>query len=258
MLGTTEKEGLTIDELDSETRKEAFAHLREILWDPRWFEETLFKSILEEEGFPTGKIYWSLGYVQGDGVSWYGTVDVEKFLRKNRIWTRYKDLEPFAAVSISGESVRGPGSMEVELELTGGWESFVPAPLAQKMEEWDRQETRRWSEIEQARRAWAAGVPTGVKEWRPLRGPQPTYQPQELPAWYQEGLNQAEANQVAFEAHAKDLKETIQSRTNELSRELQRVGYAEIEYQESEVFLRDMIEANDYRFGEEGHLVRRN
>lgn len=42
----------------------------------------LFSRELDEWGFPTDKIEWSLGYSQGDGVAFYGDVDVQAYFRK--------------------------------------------------------------------------------------------------------------------------------------------------------------------------------
>jgi hypothetical protein len=39
-----------------------------------------FKYQLEEQGLPTDQVYWRLGYSQGDGVGFYGKVDLKKFL----------------------------------------------------------------------------------------------------------------------------------------------------------------------------------
>lgn len=58
-----------------------------------WRNDSLYEQFadkLREWGFPTEKIEWSLGYSQGDGVAFYGPVDVETYCKKVGI-----DSSPF-------------------------------------------------------------------------------------------------------------------------------------------------------------------
>lgn len=52
----------------------------------------LFSERLDEYGFPTDTIEWSLGYSQGDGMAFYGSVDVNAFLRKIKQVKRFRTL----------------------------------------------------------------------------------------------------------------------------------------------------------------------
>lgn len=52
----------------------------------------LFSLDLAEYGFPVDSIEWSLGYSQGDGVAFYGTVDVEVYCRHEGILRRMRPL----------------------------------------------------------------------------------------------------------------------------------------------------------------------
>lgn len=47
-----------------------------------------FKQRLEEKGYPTDDIRYSLNHCQGDGMAFYGTIDLEEFIEK-----RHKELE---------------------------------------------------------------------------------------------------------------------------------------------------------------------
>ena len=47
-----------------------------------------FKQRLEEKGYPTDDIRYRLNYCQGDGMAFYGTIDLEEFIEK-----RHKELE---------------------------------------------------------------------------------------------------------------------------------------------------------------------
>jgi len=51
-----------------------------------------FQYHLEELGLPKDDIRWRLSCSQGDGVAFYGDVDVEEYLTKNKIKTKFKKL----------------------------------------------------------------------------------------------------------------------------------------------------------------------
>jgi hypothetical protein len=52
-------------------------------FDPRILND-LFKERLEEVGLPSDDIRWSLNYTQGDGVAFYGQIDIKDYLAKNK------------------------------------------------------------------------------------------------------------------------------------------------------------------------------
>jgi hypothetical protein len=51
-----------------------------------------FQYVLEEKGLPSDKVHWRLSCCQGDGVAFYGSVDVEEYLTKNKLKTKFKKL----------------------------------------------------------------------------------------------------------------------------------------------------------------------
>lgn len=64
-------------------------------WNAEWENENMkymFEQYLEERGLPAEKIEWSLGHSQGDGVAFYGDIDVEKCLRFMKKWNKYRHL----------------------------------------------------------------------------------------------------------------------------------------------------------------------
>lgn len=73
-------------------------------WNAEWEGENLsyqFELILEEQGFPTDKIEYSLGHSQGDGVAFYGSIDVNHWLTVNKRLTYYRTLrtyDPYARI----------------------------------------------------------------------------------------------------------------------------------------------------------------
>ena len=52
----------------------------------------VFAETLKEWGFPHDQVEWSLGYRQGDGVAFYGTIDVLTYLRKTKQTTKFRSL----------------------------------------------------------------------------------------------------------------------------------------------------------------------
>jgi hypothetical protein len=82
----------SIEELSEEAQEKAIDKLRELDYfgiDSREIEED-FKQTLEERGLPTDNIEFSLGYSQGDGVAFYGDIDVEKILKDIGEWDEWE------------------------------------------------------------------------------------------------------------------------------------------------------------------------
>ena len=112
---------MTFDELDEQAKEKARAWFRNRPMDFESEDLTqMFKEDLQELGYPTNDVRWSLSFSQGDGVAFYGIVhEVEKILTRLGL----ADLVDFnAGVDINIEKV-GPGnydhynSMEVEVRL---------------------------------------------------------------------------------------------------------------------------------------------
>ena len=59
---------------------------------------------LSERGLPSEDIRFSLSYCQGDGVAFYGEVDVPTLLRKYRVLSRYRSILDHVIVSLSPNS----------------------------------------------------------------------------------------------------------------------------------------------------------
>lgn len=51
-----------------------------------------FIEVLKEWGFPTDDIEWSLGYRQGDGVAFYGPIDLDTYAKKTNTIKRAREL----------------------------------------------------------------------------------------------------------------------------------------------------------------------
>ena len=210
------------DELSKEAKKRALEAAREYF---AWHDtdsqnlSDFFKERLDEVGLPNDKVWWDLGYSQGSGVSFYGTVDLDEYLKKNGLVEQYGDLAEVADVRIEGENhrFRGPKSMDVEVELTTNEEDVYRAKYGKDLEERRRR---------------------SLKDWRPHEGPDP---------WV---LASAELKRL--ETLTERLKAHLEDHVEDMAREFAKAGYAEIEYQGSEENLVDLIEANEWEFLEDG------
>jgi len=79
-----EQEVFKYQELSSEAKEKARDHYRESMFDADHISEQ-FKSILVERGFKDSggafDVNWSLGYCQGDGVCFWGHIDLPTFFK---------------------------------------------------------------------------------------------------------------------------------------------------------------------------------
>ena len=93
-MRTQEIELFCITELDEEAKTKAVEYLRDSDYygaDTGEIEGPV-KDKLREYGLPTETIEWSLGHSQGDGVAFYGDIDVQKLLMNIGEWSKYSWL----------------------------------------------------------------------------------------------------------------------------------------------------------------------
>jgi hypothetical protein len=71
-------------ELSDKAKKVALEAVRKLAADDDHSDEITedFKTRLDELGYPTDDVNWSLGCCQGDGVAFYGTVDRERVIAR--------------------------------------------------------------------------------------------------------------------------------------------------------------------------------
>lgn len=247
--------GYTLDQLSPEARKRALEELRETDFDRSDELKDLFHNDLEMEFFPTQKIYFSLGYTQGDGVSFYGPFDdLKAFLKEHKLWTRFKKLEPYISVQIDGgrySSAFGPGTMHVEYELNVGPEDLIPESISDDIAVWEKEERARYRqwEVKTQRRL----PKEGPKEWRP-KHTEP-FEARPRPPRFRKAEERARAKTAFMEKEAEELQAEIQDLVEDMSWRLEKMGYGEIEYWDSEEYLTEMADANDYKFSKEGEWL---
>ncbi|MCY7345868.1 MAG: hypothetical protein LH614_06555 [Pyrinomonadaceae bacterium] len=163
-------------------------------WDDAEFLTEDFKMQLAERGFEETKVYWSLGYCQGDGVAFYGRVYPESLMEKD---SQTKRL--IAALHTAGDSLY--------IEITGEnghyhhWNSMTV-------------------EIEFESETDDEDLPARLKIARPV-----------LRENFEEHLNE---------------------RIKEISRELEKFGYAEIEYAHDEDAIRDELGEREHLYEKDG------
>jgi hypothetical protein len=279
----------SFDELSPEAKEKALEDYRSDAWDQTdvdWLTED-FEQVLEEKGLPNDKVYWSLGHVQGDGVGFYGPLDVEDYLKKNGLMRRFSKLVPFVSAKITGEHGRyhGPGSMDMEIELHGGPEDLVPDKLRDEMQEWQRDRSRlfeRWhgkvAEIQRQRMApviewerrrgeWEKKRGTGPKEWAPgSPGPwkptpfdiplPPRPEDPSEPEKLKDAREKAEQEWTELESLVHEFEAHLKEHVDDVAGDLAEIGYAEIEYRTGDEGIAEFFMANEWRFLEDGVRLR--
>lgn len=112
-------------ELSEDVQEKVIENNREVRMNDECYTEQIsegFKETLEERGLPTDTS-WSLSNCQGDGVAFYGSIDLVKFLKYNRSYTRFKKLLDNA---------------EVSAKIIGtGYNSFCMNVSVDEYHEWD-------------------------------------------------------------------------------------------------------------------------
>ena len=83
-MRTTSVKLYNIKELKPDSRAVAVEYLRTNDYFGAGEHEitNAFKETLKEYGLPTETVEWSLGWCQGDGVAFYGDIDIKKLLVK--------------------------------------------------------------------------------------------------------------------------------------------------------------------------------
>lgn len=168
--------------------------------DNAYFDSSLITELyqreLEELGYPTDNIEWSLGYSQGDGMAFYGTIDLDAWTKATKTRSKFKALR----------------------DKDGRW--MVSAELSKNSYGWHYSH---WNTMDVE------------VQWTPEDySKDPT-------------AKQSEAMNALYAA----LKEHVQ----DTSRRLERLGYDEIEYQQSDEVVAETLIVNEYEFTEDGKPV---
>lgn len=264
--------------------------------DAESLSETFANDLADHFGLGDMEVCWSLSSSQGDGVAFWGKVNVEKFVEteiertKSPEVERFRKIVPFVSVKIlhSGRYCHEM-SMELESNFHGGPEDLMPDPVGQEYMNWwydNSAKQRYWSEekykITEARRnpvaywekqkekwerkklqpfkgkdspkAWAPGQPGPMPSELNLEmPPQPS---QEMPAHLRAALDEAEREWPVIEKTAAEFESYLLERIREISRELEEMGYSEMEYLRTREFMEQRIEDRGWTFLEDGRRYK--
>jgi hypothetical protein len=204
------------DELSPEAQAVAIEKYREGM-DWQFESEGVTENIkikLEEAGLPTDDVEWSLSYCQGDGVAFYGYVDMAKVARRvleGEALELYKLIEA-EDLTISAKLYRNSfghhyshyNTMNVEID-GDSIDTIITYIKDTKTEN---------------------GLTT--EEW-----------------------DEAYAK---LEAFLEELETAIKEDVQTVSRQLEREGYEHLEYMQSDEIIKENIEANEYEFTADGKM----
>jgi hypothetical protein len=196
-----EVELFTFDELSKKAKARAikdFADDPEKTWDyddSERLTEMFEEDLKEHYGLGKLEVNWSLGYCQGDGVCFHGTVDIPKFIKAEKQMKKFQKVVWLDGQGLISAQITNRerqychyNSMAVEIDFRGGEEVG----------------------------------PKGPREWSPRA------EPEDL-----------EKLVVEFEEYLKE-------RVKEISREMEKSGYEEIEYHRSDDYISELLESRDY------------
>lgn len=119
-----------ITELEGRAKEHAMDKLRE--WESETANETFqedlnsyWKDKLEKQGFNEVEFQYSLGYSQGDGVSFTSTLDVKQFLKAHKlqkefpiIWKYYEEIYVDAWIKRTGHHYVHSNTVDAIVEVT--------------------------------------------------------------------------------------------------------------------------------------------
>lgn len=149
----------------------------------------VFAERLAARGLPSDDVRWNLNYAQGDGVAFYGGVDLDTYLRARKRLTKYKKLAPIL------------DDIAVVIEKNRDFHTY------------DHYNT----------------MIVDVQTYGELT--------------------------AAQERLVEELEAEIADDVKDVSRELEKIGYDEIEYRTSDEVVADNIRANEYEFNATGERI---
>lgn len=279
------KEEFKFEELSEEAKEKAIKDWREngYEWDSFEVEQLTesFKEVLKEKGFEDDvEVNWGLSYCQGDGVCFSGRLELARFLDQEG-FRKYKEMAPYLYVKV--KNARGNychwNSMDVEVELEGvRTEDLLSSDLKDEYADVSYKNSsmiRKWQEEKHAVldqkyydvKQWESRTsryPKAPLFWHPDMAEKP--EPLDIPipeepeqiepsARLKRALETAQRKLDRMEAKLPLLEADVKEWVEDTSRELEKMGYEEIEYRSSDEVISDTLIANEYEFSEEGERL---
>lgn len=279
----------TIDELSPEARARAIEKFRTHAFDDHDAQMLTkeFETILDERGILNAKANWSLGYSQGDGVCFSGNVDIAAVIEINKL-EKFSTLSWLNNEGHISARVRSDdhrychwNSMTVDVELTGDAGSLFTKSQREELSDWEFDQAkayedyrREWHlvkernerpirEYERLEKEWLRHGGTGPHDWSPrfrhpgskparLTEPYPSEPIVPKPPDLQTALDEAAARWKGIEILTNEFEKWLAEWVKGLSRELEKIGYAEIEYRQSDEAIIEFFNGNEWEFLEDG------
>jgi len=194
-----EVELFTFDELSKKAKERAvkdFGDDPENTWDDddaHMLTELFETDLKDHYGLGNLKAWWSLGYCQGDGVCFEGSVDIPGFIKAEKQEKRFQKIIGLAEEGLLFITIKNRGrschynSMEIEVDFRGDDES------------------------------------SGPRDWSPRGG-----------------------------QSVSDFEEYLKDRVEEISQEMEKAGYKEIEYHRSNEYIEEILENRDWEYTKSG------
>ncbi len=208
----------TFEELSDAAKKKALDYYRNLQHE-HFDSDNLtdqFKDLLKERGFSERvEVWWSLGSCQGDGVAFSGSIRLEEFFK----WAG-SDEHPEYTERMK-EAVK-------KFSLLGPYVRVVVTHEG-RYYHWNSMEVELQYDEDEIKTASGRAARHGPKDWRPR----------------QEKLADLTGLIPEFQKY-------MEQWVKDTSKELEKYGYAEIEYQASDDYVREFIDANDFEFYEDG------
>ena len=234
-MQTVQIKTFKFNELEGAAREKALEWGRECCQEDYEFITEIFKEQLIDRGYDLSDIRWSLGCCQGDGMAFYGQVDLDILAKKDShvmhllrkaarlVKIRYRTYP----VSPDCEAAQSTDCWDFTVSIASNhygdhYNHFNTMSVSCEVDIHDDPENRLDSYVDGERNHWI--------------NPYKKYPPKLY------GLSD-----VALE-----IEEHIQERVQEISKELEKLGYKEIEYQTSDKAVAEFIEVNEYDFNING------
>jgi len=209
------------EELSDKAKKKALDYYRDLSHE-QFDSDNLndqFKRILEERGFTDQvELGWSLGYCQGDGVAFWGRINLGEFFK----WIRKKEHPEYS------ERMKGALKFEPLAPYVG-----VLVTHEGRYYHWNSMAVELKYDEDELKRASGTADRHGPKDWKPKR------------------------DEVDLTGLIPEFDDYMEEWVKDTSRELEKYGYDEIAYQSSDGYLKEFIEANELEFYEDGSPFRR-
>lgn len=282
-----EVELFSFDELSPKAKKRAIEDFRndpELTWDQDDSErltEMFEQDLKDHYGLGDMKVGWGLSYTQGDGVCFKGSVTIPEFLEKEKEEKRFPRIlklseEGNISVKITHDNRYCHwNSMDIEIEDFSRDDEFIPKDLRGKWYDWNREVDAimdRWRaevarihyqnnapirEWEEAVKKFQQVMKRGPREWTPRApGPMPDQLNYPIPPepvipkpdWVQNVKKGMQEERRLTDIEIEGFRSWLDERTQEISREMEKSGYEEIEYHSSDDYITERLESLDWEF----------